>query len=41
MEMERRAWIIWPYCLVNKGWEEPGGKAKPLGDFGGEVIRAG
>jgi len=30
MEMERRGWIIWPYCLVNQRWEEPGGKAKPL-----------
>ena len=30
MEMERRGWIIWPYCLVNQRWEELGGKAKPL-----------
>jgi hypothetical protein len=27
MEMERRDWIIWSYCLVNQRWEEPGGKA--------------
>ncbi len=30
MEMERRGWIIWPYCLVNQRWEEPGDKAQPL-----------
>ena len=28
--MERRGWIIWPYCLVNQRWEEPEGRAKPL-----------
>jgi len=31
MGMERRGWIIGPYCLVNQRWEEPGGKAKPPG----------
>jgi len=41
MEMERRGWIIWPYCLVNQRWEEPGDKAKPLGRLGGGMIRAG
>jgi len=30
MEMERRGWIIWPSCLVNQKWEEPGGKARLL-----------
>ena len=30
MEMERRGWIIWPYCLVNQRWEEPEGKARLL-----------
>ena len=30
MEMERRGWIIWPYCLVNQKWEEPDGKATLL-----------
>ena len=30
MEMERRGWIIWPYCLVNQRWEEPDGKARLL-----------
>ena len=30
MEMERRGWIIYPYCLVNQKWEEPGGKARLL-----------
>ena len=29
MEMERRGWIIWPYCLVNQRWEEPMSRAKP------------
>ncbi len=41
MEMERRGWIIWPYCLVNQRWEEPGDKAKPLGKLSGGMIRAG
>ena len=31
MEMERRGWIILPYCCVNQQWEEPGGKARSLG----------
>jgi hypothetical protein len=30
MGMERRGWIIWPYCLVNQKWEEPRGKAALL-----------
>jgi len=30
MGMERRGWIIWPYCLVNQKWEEPRGKATLL-----------
>ena len=30
MRMERRGWIIWPYCLVNQKWEEPRGKARSL-----------
>ena len=30
MEMERRGWIIWSYCLVNQKWEGPGGKARLL-----------
>ncbi|MGA2465059.1 MAG: hypothetical protein ABSH06_12000 [Thermodesulfobacteriota bacterium] len=21
MEMERRGWVIWPYCLVNQRWQ--------------------
>ena len=42
MEMERRGWIIWPYCLVNQRWEEPRGKAKPLDlKQAVGVIRAG
>jgi len=41
MEMERRGWIIWSYWLVNQGWEEPGGKVKPLSSTDGEMIRAG
>jgi len=31
MEMERRGWIIELYCLANQRWEEPSGKAIPLG----------
>jgi len=30
MEMERRGWIILPYCLVNQKWEEPRSKARLL-----------
>ncbi len=30
MGIERRGWIIWPYCLVNQKWEEPRGKATLL-----------
>ena len=30
MEMERRGWIIWPYCLINQYWEEFGDKARLL-----------
>ncbi len=30
MGMERRGWIIWPYCLVNQKGEEPRGKATLL-----------
>ena len=40
MEMERRGWIIWLYCLVNQQWKELGDKARFAGNGDG-MIRAG